>query len=233
MQVRILPADSWSTLNDTKQEGRLYLMEKIHTDTSMDAAERLRRQMAFCLEINKEKFIGRQTYLSDGERKENDAEHAWHMAIMTLLLSEYANEKIDVLKTMGMLLIHDLVEIDAGDTYAYDEEGKKTQRAREEAAAQRLFGMLPEDQGSQLRSWWEEFDSGDSPEARFARAMDHIQPLMLNAATNGKSWEEHGIHLSQILNRNQETDKGSSRLWEYARENFIEPNLRAGRIINE
>src|SRR5699024_10790869 len=148
MQVRILPADSWSTLNDTKQEGRLYLMEKIHTDTSMDAAERLRRQMAFCLEIDKEKFIGRQTYLSDGERKENDAEYDWYVAIMTLLLSEYANEKIDVLKTMGMLLIHDLVEIDAGDTYAYDEEGKKTQRAREEAAAQRLFGMLPEDQGS-------------------------------------------------------------------------------------
>lgn len=198
---------------------------------TLSAEERLRRQMAFCMEIDKEKFIGRQTYLSDGERKENDAEHAWHMAIMTLLLSEYANEKIDVLKTMGMLLIHDLVEIDAGDTYAYDEEGKKTQRAREAAAADRLFGMLPEDQGSRLRSWWEEFDSGDSPEARFARAMDHIQPLMLNAATNGKSWEEHGVHLSQILNRNQETSRGSKRLWDYAREHFIEPNLRAGRII--
>ena len=198
---------------------------------TLSAEERLRRQMAFCMEIDKEKFIGRQTYLSDGERKENDAEHAWHMAIMTLLLSEYANEKIDVLKTMGMLLIHDLVEIDAGDTYAYDEEGKKTQRVREAAAADRLFGMLPEDQGRRLRSWWEEFDSGDSPEARFARAMDHIQPLMLNAATNGKSWEEHGVHLSQILNRNQETSRGSERLWDYAREHFIEPNLRAGRIM--
>lgn len=198
---------------------------------TLSAEERLRRQMAFCLEIDKEKFIGRQTYLSDGERKENDAEHAWHMAIMTLLLSEYANEKIDVLKTMGMLLIHDLVEIDAGDTYAYDEEGKKTQRVREAAAADRLFGMLPEDQGRRLRSWWEEFDSGDSPEARFARAMDHIQPLMLNAATNGKSWEEHGVRLSQILNRNQETSRGSERLWDYAREHFIEPNLRAGRIM--
>ena len=111
-------------------------------------ADRLRRQMAFCLEIDKEKFIGRQTYLSDGVRKENDAEHAWHMAIMTLLLSEYSNEKIDVLKTIGMLLIHDLVEIDAGDTYAYDEEAKKTQHAREMAAAERIFGLLPEDQGS-------------------------------------------------------------------------------------
>lgn len=121
---------------------------------ALERKDRLRRQMAFCLEIDKEKFIGRQTYLSDGERKENDAEHAWHMAIMTLLLSEYANEEIDVLKTMGMLLIHDLVEIDAGDTYAYDEEGKKTQHARETAAADRLFGLLPEDQGGRLRSWW-------------------------------------------------------------------------------
>lgn len=194
-------------------------------------ADRLRRQMAFCLEIDKEKFIGRQTYLSDGVRKENDAEHAWHMAIMTLLLSEYSNEKIDVLKTIGMLLIHDLVEIDAGDTYAYDEEAEKTQHAREMAAAERIFGLLPEDQGSRLKSWWEEFESGDTPEARFARTMDHVQPLMLNAATEGKSWEEHGIHLSQILNRNQETARGSEQLWQYARENFIEPNLRAGRII--
>lgn len=196
-------------------------------DVDMD---RLRQQMAFCLEIDKEKFIGRQTYLSDGKRKENDAEHAWHMAIMTLLLSEYANDSIDVLKTIGMLLIHDLVEIDAGDTYAYDEEGKKTQHAREVAAANRLFGMLPEDQGCRLKSWWEEFESGDTPESRFARAMDHIQPLMLNAATHGKSWEEHHVHLSQILNRNKETDKGSSLLWKYAYENFILPNLQSGKI---
>ena len=131
---------------------------------------------------------------------------------------------------MGMLLIHDLVEIDAGDTYAYDEEGKKTQHARETAAADRLFGLLPEDQGGRLRSWWEEFESGDTPESRFARAMDHIQPLMLNASTQGKSWEEHGVHLSQILNRNKETAKGSSRLWDYAYENFILPNLAAGKI---
>ena len=196
----------------------------------MQQKERLEKQLDFIREIDKEKEIFRQTYLADASRKENDAEHAWHMAIMTLLLSEYANEEIDVLKTMGMLLIHDLVEIDAGDTYAYDEEGKKTQHARETAAADRLFGMLPEDQGSRLRSWWEEFESGDTPESRFARAMDHIQPLMLNAATHGKSWEEHGVHLSQILNRNKETSKGSSQLWDYAYENFILPNLAAGKI---
>ena len=108
--------------------------------------ERLEQQFAFLREIDKEKMIGRQTYLTDAVRKENDAEHAWHMAIMTLLLSEYANEEIDVLRTISMLLIHDIVEIDAGDTYAYDMEAKKTQRQREERAAERIFGMLPADQ---------------------------------------------------------------------------------------
>lgn len=116
-------------------------------DINQKQKERLEQQFAFIREIDKEKFIGRQTYLTDGERKENDAEHAWHMAIMTVLLAEYSNEPIDVLKTVTMLLIHDLVEIDAGDTYAYDEEAKKTQRERELKGAERIFGMLPPDQG--------------------------------------------------------------------------------------
>lgn len=187
--------------------------------------ERLQKQMDFCLEIDKEKMIGRQTYLSDAVQKENDAEHAWHMAIMTLLLGEYANEEIDLLKTIGMLLIHDLVEIDAGDTYAYDEAGKATQHEREVAAAERIFGLLPEDQGKCFHQWWEEFESGDTPEARFARTMDHLQPLMLNASTRGKSWKEHGIKLEQVLARNEKTPDGSSTLWEYARETFIRPYL--------
>ncbi len=191
---------------------------------------RIDRQFDFFREIDKEKFIGRQTYLSDGVRKENDAEHAWHMAIMTILLSEYSNEKIDVLKTVTMLLIHDLVEIDAGDTYAYDEEGKKTKRAREVAAADRVFGLLPEDQGEKLRALWEEFEDGETAEAKFAHGMDHIQPLMLNAATDGKSWMEHGISLSQVLGRNQNTAEGSERLWEYAYQKFIEPNVEKGRL---
>ncbi len=191
---------------------------------------RIDRQFDFFREIDKEKFIGRQTYLSDGVRKENDAEHAWHMAIMTILLSEYSNEKIDVLKTVTMLLIHDLVEIDAGDTYAYDEEGKKTKRAREVAAADRIFGLLPEDQGEKLRALWEEFEDGETAEAKFAHGMDHIQPLMLNAATDGKSWMEHGISLSQVLGRNQNTAEGSERLWEYAYQKFIEPNVEKGRL---
>ena len=191
---------------------------------------RIDRQFDFFREIDKEKFIGRQTYLSDGVRKENDAEHAWHMAIMTILLSEYSNEKIDVLKTVTMLLIHDLVEIDAGDTYAYDEEGKKTKRAREVAAADRIFGLLPEDQGEKLRALWEEFEDGETAEAKFAHGMDHIKPLMLNAATDGKSWMEHGISLSQVLGRNQNTAEGSERLWEYAYQKFIEPNVEKGRL---
>ena len=190
----------------------------------------LDRIFDFIREIDKEKFIGRQTYLTDGERKENDAEHAWHMAVMTVLLSGYANEKIDVLKTITMLLIHDLVEIDAGDTYAYDEAGKETKAIREKQCADRIFSMLPPEHGKKLRALWEEFEENKTPEAKFAYTMDHIQPLMLNSATNGKSWREHGIHLSQVMNRNEHTAEGSEALWEYAYENFIEPNVKKGNL---
>ena len=154
----------------------------------MDKEERLSRQMEFCREIDKEKQILRQTILSNGIQREDDSQHAWHMAVMTLLLSEYSNEPIDVLKTISMLLIHDLVEIDAGDTFAYDEEGKKTQRERELRAADRIFSILPEDQRDKFRSLWDEFEEGTSPEALFAHTMDNLQPTMLNAATNGKMW---------------------------------------------
>ena len=192
--------------------------------------ERLEQQFAFIKEIDKEKFITRQTYLSDAKRKENDAEHAWHMALITVLLREYANEKIDVLKTMTMLLLHDIVEIDAGDTYAYDEEGKKTQRQREEKAADRIFGLLPEDQGRNFRALWEEFEQAETPEAKFAHTMDNVQPTMLNAATDGKSWVEKGVHLSQILGRNEHTKDGSKELWDYSYRHFIEPNVENGHI---
>ena len=195
--------------------------------------KRLEQQIAFCREIDKEKFIGRQTWLTGAKRKENDAEHAWHMAVMTVLLSEYANEEINVLRTMTMLLIHDLVEIYAGDTYAYDEEGKKTQKRRELAAADRLFQMLPEDQGKKFREIWEEFEAENTPESRFARTMDNLQPMMLNAATDGKSWADRGSRLSQILGRNKNTAKGSEVLWEYAKENFLQPNLEKGRIVED
>ncbi|MGN0421165.1 MAG: HD domain-containing protein [Lachnospiraceae bacterium] len=195
--------------------------------------DRLEQQFEFIREIDKEKFIGRQTYLSDGKRKENDAEHAWHMAIMTILLSEYANEEIDVLKTVTMLLIHDIVEIDAGDTYAYDEEAKKTQKEREQKAAERIFGLLPPDQGEKFKKIWEEFEARETKEARFARTMDNLQPVMLNDATDGKAWVEHGVHLEQIMKRNQNTAEGSETLWEYAYQNFIFPNVEKGRIKSE
>ena len=195
--------------------------------------ERLQKQFDFFREIDKEKFIGRQTYLSDGVRKENDAEHAWHMAIMTILLSEYSNGEIDVLQTVTMLLIHDIVEIDAGDTYAYDEEGKKTQRQREEKAADRIFGILPEDQQKKFREIWEEFEAGETPEAKFARTMDNIQPMMLNDATGGKAWMEHGVKLAQIMGRNKVTPDGSKILWDYARQEIIEANVEKGTIKKE
>lgn len=195
--------------------------------------KRLDKQMEFIREIDKEKKIGRQTYLSDASRKENDAEHAWHMAIMTILLSEYANEEIDVLKTVTMLLIHDLVEIDAGDTYAYDEEGKKTQHEREAKAAERIFGILPEDQGKKLRVLWEEFEAYETKEAKFAHTMDNIQPAMLNAAIDGADWVLHGVQLEQILGRNKKTAEGSEVLWDYAYQNIIEPNVKKGRIQTE
>ena len=151
---------------------------------------------------------------------------------MAILLQEYAREDVDVLKTVTMLLIHDIVEIDAGDTYAYDEEGKKTQREREESAAERIFGLLPEDQQKYFRDLWEEFEKWETPEAKFAHAMDNIQPIMQNDASHGKSWSEKGVCLSQILGRNKRTAEGSESLWKYAYENFVEPNVTDGKIKN-
>lgn len=195
--------------------------------------ERLEKQLAFCLEVDKEKKIERQTYISDASRQENDAEHAWHMALMTLILSEYANEEIDVLKTISMILLHDVVEIDAGDTYAYDEEGKKTQKERELKAADRIFAILPEDQQKKFRALWDEFEAAETKEAKFARAMDNIQPMMLNNATDGMRWKDNGVRLSQVLKRNEKTPKGAKGLWEYAYENILKPNVEKGKIIND
>jgi putative hydrolase of HD superfamily len=192
--------------------------------------QRLEQQVQFCREIDREKMIRRMTYLTDGVSKENDAEHAWHMAVMTLILSEYANEKIDVLKTISMLLIHDIVEIDAGDTFAYDEEAKKSQASREEAAADRIFGMLPPDQQEKFRALWEEFEAGETPEAKFAHTMDNFQPIMLNAAVGGKGWSDWGTPLSKILKRNENTAAGSEELWDYSLNNFIMPHVDNGVI---
>ena len=194
---------------------------------------RLERQMRFSEEIDKEKRIMRQTYLTGGLERENDAEHAWHMAVMALVLSEYSNEEIDLLKVLTMILMHDIVEIDAGDTYAYDEAAKKDQAEREKRGADRLYGMLPEDQAKRFRALWEEFEEGKTPEARFARTMDNLQPVMLNNLTHGKSWAEKKVKLSSILKRNENTHLGSETLWAYSRDNFIMPNVSSGKITDD
>lgn len=195
--------------------------------------ERLQKQMEFALEIDKEKSIVRQNYIADAARRENDTEHAWHMAVMALFLSEYAREEIDLLRTISMILIHDLVEIDAGDTYAYDETGKETQRERELAAAERLFNMLPADQAAHFRSLWDEFEERATPEAKFARTLDNIQPAMLNAASGGRSWAEHCVRLSSILKRNEISPEGAPALWDYSREHFIGEYVKKGIITND
>ena len=194
---------------------------------------RIEKQFEFILEADKEKSILRQTLLSDGKAHENDADHAWHMALMCILLSEYANEPIDVLRTISMILIHDIVEIDAGDTYAYDAQVLSTQSEREQKAADRLYSLLPDDQRDKLRALWEEFEEGKTPEAKFARALDNVQPAMLNNATDGARWVCHAVKLSQILRRNKNTAEGSAALWDYSYNHFIKPNVEKGRIIND
>lgn len=193
--------------------------------------ERLDKQMRFLLEADKLKNIKRQTYISDGTRPENDAEHSWHLALMAMLLSEYSNEDIDVLKVMSMVLIHDIIEIDAGDTYAYDEVAEKTKKERELKAADRLFNILPADQADYIRSLWDEFEERNTPESRFANTLDRIQPTMLNDAAGGISWVEHGIRTSQILKRNSLSGEGSAKLWNYALYRYIGKNVYEGNII--
>lgn len=193
------------------------------------AEKRLEDQMKFLLEIDKEKNILRQTHLSGHGRRENDAEHAWHMAIMIYLLREYANEKIDLAKTMMMALIHDIVEIDAGDTYAYDTAALATQQEREAKAAQRIFGLLPEDQRKEMLALFQEFEDYETPEARFAHVLDNLQPLMLNDSNNGGDWREHQVKRSQVYKRNARTSTGSETLWAYM-EGLIQGNVEKGNI---
>lgn len=194
----------------------------------MDA--RLERQLAFILELDKEKNILRQTHLSDYSRRENDAEHAWHMAVMLYLLKEYANEPFDLAKAMMMALIHDVVEIDAGDTYAYDEEAKKTQAAREAKAAERIFGLLPEDQRDELRALFEEYEAQETPEAHIVRSMDSLQPLLLNDKTEGRDWRSHGVRMEQVIRRQEPGRLGSEKIWEFSKA-LIERNTREGKIL--
>lgn len=194
--------------------------------------DRLKKQLDFALEIDKEKNIFRQTHLSNHGRNENDAEHAWHMAIMAYLLREYSNEPVDIGKVMLMCLIHDIVEIEAGDTYAYDEEGKKTQALREKQAKEHLFGMLPTDQANELMALFEEFEAYETAESKFAHSMDNLQPLMLNNSNGGSDWREHGVSATQVHGRQDKTALGSKELFEVV-DAIIAANVKAGNIKDE
>lgn len=192
--------------------------------------DRIKKQIEFIVEIDKIKHVLRKTLLMDGSRHENDAEHSWHLGVMAILLSEYSNEKdLDVLRVIKMVLVHDIVEIDAGDTFCYDEKGALDKREREEKAADRIFGILPDDQAGEIRGLWEEFEECETPEARFANALDRFQPLLHNYITRGRSWKEHGITRDRVINRNKPIQEGSRQLWAYV-EKLVEDSVDKGYL---
>ena len=194
--------------------------------------ERLTKQLRFACEIDKEKNIFRQTHLTGHGRRENDAEHAWHMAVMAYLLKEYSNEPVDIAKVMIMCLIHDIVEIDAGDTYAYDEEAKKTQKEREEKAKERIFSILPEEQKAELTAIFDEFEESKTAEAKFARAMDNLQPLILNDSNGGSDWREHKVSSDKVYARQIRTKPGSEKLYEIT-DKIIKKHIELGNLKSE
>ena len=179
-------------------------------------SERIKSQIEFILEVDKLKKILRRTTLLDCSRQENSAEHSWHIALIVLVLSEYAEmDNLNLLRVIKLLLTHDLVEIDAGDTYCYDESGAQDQKERETRAADRIFNILPEDQAKSFRSLWDEYEDRKTPESKFANALDRFQPLLHNYFTYGESWRQHGIQKKQVLSRMQPVKEGSSFLWDY------------------
>ena len=180
--------------------------------------DRLATQIEFVLEVEKLKNVLRQTSLVGGHRRENDAEHSWHLCLMAILLVEHTAADVDLLKVVKMLLIHDVVEIDAGDTFAYDVVANADKTEREKLAADRLFGLLPRDQALIYRALWDEFEARETAEARYAAALDRLQPLLLNFHTDGAAWQRHGITKAQVIARNEHIREGSPALWEYARE---------------
>ena len=179
--------------------------------------ERLAEQLAFLVEVDKLKSVVRRNYLADGSRRENTAEHSWTLALMAVVLAEHAAEPVDVGTVMRMVVVHDLVEVDAGDTYVYDEAGKLTQHDRERAAAERIFGLLPGDQGAQLRAVWDEFEDGTSAEARFARTLDRLAGFLLNHESGGIAWREHGVTADRVADRLRTVDEGAPTLGAEAR----------------
>ena len=191
--------------------------------------ERLKKQLDFILELDKEKNILRQTHLSGHGRRENDAEHAWHMAVMAYLLREYSNEPVDIARVMLMCLLHDVVEIDAGDTYAYDAAGLQTQKAREDAAKERIYSLLPDDQKCELRAVFDEFEADKTAEAHFAHAMDNLQPLLLNNSNGGSDWAEHDVTAEKVYGRQRRTEKGSAYLYQLT-DKILQENIKKGSL---
>ena len=190
---------------------------------------RLTQQIQFIIEIDRLKQVIRQTLLTDGSRQENSAEHSWHLAVMAIILAEYAPEDVNIFHVIKMLLIHDLVEIDAGDTFCYDVQGNHSKAAKEAQAALRLFGLLPADQGSELRLLWDEFEAGETPTANFAAALDRIQPLLHNQQTQGGSWRIHGIRRDQVMKRVAPVETGAPELWPFVLQ-LIDDCVKAGYL---
>ncbi len=193
--------------------------------------ERLKGQVGFLLECDKMKNILRQTLTINDRRRENDAEHSWHFALTVLVLSEYASEEVDINRVIKMALVHDLVEIYAGDTYAYDAENNKSKAERENAAADRLFSMLPRGQGTEIRSLWEEFDAEQTPDACFAAAIDRLQPMINNYYTDGESWKKHGVESGMVYKRMEPIRRASDKLWQFAA-GMVEDAVKKGWLID-
>jgi len=204
----------------------------LHSSNNYKAMQDLERQIAFIKEIDKVKYIQRRTRLFHSDRHENDAEHSWHLAMMTLVLAQHADEPIDVLKVLKMVLIHDIVEIDAGDTFIYDTQKSHDNTDEERLAAGRIFGMLPEAQAQELIAVWEEFEAGETAEARFARSMDRLEPLLQNVSNEGGTWKEFDVDYSKVYEKKEKIRKGSATLWAYA-SGLIEDSVARGILKKE
>lgn len=194
--------------------------------------ERIKKQMNFIIEVDKLKNIFRQTYISDGSRRENDSEHSWHLALMAIVLAEHSNNVIDIIKVLKMVIIHDIVEIDAGDTFAYDKRGHIDKYERESAAANRIFGILPEDQKNEMILLWKEFEDRQTNEAKFAAALDRIHPILLNYLSGGKTWMKYNISRMQVEERNGHTKEGSVNIWDYILK-ILDESVEKGYLTNK
>jgi putative hydrolase of HD superfamily len=188
--------------------------------------DRLAAQLEFLLEVDALKQVERRTRITGGARQENTAEHSWHLALFALVLAEHADEPVDLARVLAMCVVHDLVEVDAGDTFAYDEAGEAAKAERERAAADRIFGLLPAGQGAALRELWEEYERGDTADARFAMAVDRLQPILLNHADDGRTWSRHGITADRVLARNAAIAHSSAALWDVARQRVADAVTR-------